>query len=99
MFSGGDAVEPETEKDKEPESCSTADTETDSAYNRLQQFLKANSATLSSSPDTWSKEIAQYAAGGPRTTSLSELYTALKGVPPTSVEAERVFSVTGQFYT
>ena len=38
-------------------------------------------------------------SGGERTSALLDLFNALKSVPPTSVEAERVFSVTGLFLT
>ena len=39
-----------------------------------------------------------FAKSGERPKSLEQLHAALKSVPPTSVEAERVFSVSGQFY-
>lgn len=38
-------------------------------------------------------------SGGEKTSALTSVFNALMGVPPTSVEAERVFSVTGLFLT
>ena len=55
---------------------------------------KSNSQT-----DTWTKEVNLFASGGEKTTALSDIDSCLKTIPPTSVEAERVFSVTGLFLT
>ena len=52
---------------------------------------------LDTEQDTFSKEVQLYISGGERTSSLIKLHNDLKSVPPTSVEAERVFSVTGLF--
>jgi hypothetical protein len=45
------------------------------------------------------KEMAVYELTGSRPSSLEKLYQALLTIPPTSVEAERVFSATGLFIT
>ena len=49
--------------------------------------------------DTFSKEIAFFIAGKEKTTALKHVYDALLVIPPTSVEAERVFSAGGLYLT
>ena len=40
-----------------------------------------------------------FVSGGEKTAALLDIHSCLKTIPPTSVEAERVFSVTGLFLT
>ena len=49
--------------------------------------------------DTRYKEVNLFVSGGEKTSALLDIHSCLKTIPPTSVEAERVFSVTGLFLT
>lgn len=48
---------------------------------------------------TLSKEMTIFESSGKRTENLELLFQALEPIPPTSVEAERAFSVAGRFLT
>ena len=52
-----------------------------------------------SEQDTFTKEVQLYVSGEQKTPTLVSLHNAYKSVPPTSVEAERVFAVTGLYLT
>lgn len=45
------------------------------------------------------RELDLFEATGQRPTNATLLYEALKSIPPTSVESERVFSAAGLFVT
>ena len=67
---------------------------------QLADFLKQQSSGKSSEvQDTFSKEIGLFIAGRKQTAELQLLHQALQAVPPTSVEAECVFSAGGLFLT
>ena len=67
---------------------------------QLADFLKQQSSGKSSEvQDTFSKEIGLFIAGKKQTAELQLLHQALQAVPPTSVEAERVFSAGGLYLT
>ena len=67
---------------------------------QLSDFLKQQSFGKSTEvQDTFSREIGLFRAGKKQTTQLQLLHKALQTVPPTSVEAERVFSAGGLFLT
>lgn len=67
---------------------------------QLSDFLKQQSSGKSTEvQDTFSREIGLFIAGRKLTTELKLLHKALQTVPPTSVEAERVFSAGGLFLT
>ena len=67
---------------------------------QLSDFLKQQSSGKSTEvQDTFSREIGLFIAGKKQTTELQLLHKALQTVPPTSVEAERVFSAGGLFLT
>ena len=67
---------------------------------QLSDFLKQQSSGKSTEvQDTFSREIRLFIAGKKQTAQLQLLHKALQTVPPTSVEAERVFSAGGLFLT
>ena len=67
---------------------------------QLSDFLKQQSSGKSTEvQDTFAREIGLFIAGKKQTTQLQLLHKALQTVPPTSVEAERVFSAGGLFLT
>ena len=67
---------------------------------QLSDFLKQQSSgKYTEVQDTFSREIGLFIAGKKQTTQLQLLHKALLTVPPTSVEAERVFSAGGLFLT
>ena len=47
---------------------------------------------------TFSKEVQLFAVGREQTTSIVSVKRAIVTIPPTSVEAERVFSAAGLFF-
>ena len=47
--------------------------------------------------DTFTKEVGLLIASRKKTTDLENLYIAFLVIPPTSVEAKRVFSAAGLF--
>ena len=51
------------------------------------------------SSDLWSKRVELFTKTEERPPCLELMHFALSTVPPTSVEAERIFSICGQFYT
>ena len=85
---------PTSAEDDSPENTSANE---DDLFKKFCNYIKPDD--VETDKDTFSKEVLLFVSGGERTTALSQLYDALKGVPPTSVEAERVFSVTGLFLT
>ena len=68
------------------------------AYDEFLDFIKKPEQSNSHS-DTWTKEVNLFVSGGEKTAALLDIHSCLKTIPPTSVEAERVFSVTGLFLT
>lgn len=71
---------------------------------RINEAISATPSTSSAHSDSSSQldmetkvrvEMALYDSGGERGLHLSRVYKLLKTVPPTSVEAERVFSAAG----
>ena len=65
---------------------------------QLSHFLKQQSSAKSSeAQDTFTREIGLFIAGRKQTAELQLLHQTLRVVPPTSVEAERVFSAGGLF--
>ena len=50
-------------------------------------------------PANVSEELVNFAQTKVRSPRLSKLYEALKTIPPSSIESERAFSITGQFIT
>ena len=94
----------EPEETTEPSSSSpkkvTGDKNKKDLNKAFELFLSSQKAsTPTPAADVWSKKLELFSKSGERSPSLSQMYDALKTVPPTSVEAERVFSVTGQFYS
>ena len=71
--------------------------ESEVLFNKFCKYMK--NVEVSSEQDTFSKEVQLYVSGGERTSTLVKLCNAYSSIPPTSVEAERVFSVTGLFLT
>ena len=67
-------------------------------FDEFLDFIKKPD-TSNSQSDTWSKEVNLFVSGGEKTAALLDIYSFLKTIPPTSVEAERVFSVTELFLT
>ena len=67
-------------------------------FDEFLDFIKKPD-TSNSQSDTWSKEVNLFVSGGEKTAALLDIHSCLKTIPPTSVEAERVFSVTGLFLT
>ena len=65
----------------------------------LAEFLKSKQSTSRVEADTFTKEFNLHVSGGVRTKTLQEAYEAVLVVPPTSVEAERVFSAAGLYLT
>ena len=57
----------------------------------LSEFLRSSHGTSRPETDTFTKEFNLHVSGGERTRTLQQTYEALLVVPPTSVEAERVF--------
>ena len=55
----------------------------------LSEFLRSSHGTNRPETDTFTKEFNLHVSGGERT--IQQTYEALLVVPPTSVEAERVF--------
>ena len=51
------------------------------------------------SSDLWIKRVELFTKTEERPPCLELLHSALSSVPPSSVEAERIFSICGQFYT
>jgi hypothetical protein len=79
-----------------------------SSYDELNAALQDQSAVFNpekedaSSKDillTLKREMSVYESTGCRPSSLELLFKALMTIPPTSVEAERVFSAAGLFVT
>ena len=68
------------------------------AYDEFLDFIKKPEQSNSHS-DTWTKEVNLFVSGGERTAPLLDIHFCLKTIPPTSVEAEKVFFVTGLFLT
>ena len=50
-------------------------------------------------PANVSEELVNFAQTKVRSPLLNKLYEALKTIPPSSIESERAFSITGQFIT
>ena len=71
--------------------------ESEVLFSKFCKYMK--NVEVSSEQDTFSKEVQLYISGGERTSTLVNLFNAYSSIPPTSVEAERVFSVTGLFLT
>ena len=65
----------------------------------LSEFLRSSHGTNRPETDTFTKEFNLHVSGGERTRTLQQTYEALLVVPPTSVEAERVFSASGLYLT
>jgi hypothetical protein len=65
----------------------------------LSDFLKEQRNCSPSDVDTFSKEIGLFVAGHERTTAIRLIHETLLIIPPTSVEAERVFSAAVLFLT
>ena len=59
----------------------------------------ASSSSSSAETDTFSKEVQLFAVGREETSSIAATKRALMTIPPTSVEAERVFSAAGLYFT
>ena len=70
---------------------------------QLSQFITASTLPVPSqevaNSDIFSKEIQLFISGGKKTPALDSLSKSLLVIPPTSVEAERVFSAAGLFVT
>ena len=68
---------------------------------QLSQFITASTLPLQevANSDIFSKEIQLFISGGKKTPALDSLSKSLLVIPPTSVEAERVFSAAGLFVT
>ena len=71
-----------------------------SLSNELENLLSKSPSQHERRVDnTFAKEVNLYMAGSEQTSSLKMIHQALMSVPPTSVEAERVFSASGLFLT
>ena len=66
----------------------------------FQEFMTAEKrAAPTPSSDLWIERVELFTKTEERPPCLELLHSALFTVPPTSVEAERIFSICGQFYT
>ena len=79
-------------------------TSADTVTAKIISFYKQARATTvteieAASSDLWSKRVELLTKTEVRPPCLELLHSALSTVPPTSVEAERIFSFCGQFYT
>ena len=66
---------------------------------QLNNFLKNQVAQTPADGNTFYKEVGVYISGLQKTKKMELLHRALLVIPPTSVEAERVFSAAGQYLT
>ena len=67
---------------------------------KLRDFLNQQSTNSpAESIDTFSKEVQLFAIAREQTTSIAAAKRARLNIPPTSVEAERLFSAAGLFFT
>ena len=88
------------EEEPEKEASSTSTSSTSSPTAAFQEFMTAEKrAAPTPSLDLWSKRVKLFTTTEERPPCLELLHSALSTVPPTSVEAERIFSICGQFYT
>ncbi|CAH2084627.1 unnamed protein product [Euphydryas editha] len=92
--------------DTEPStSCSDVNNEPDKSFvNQMEQAIKNIQENVpeiqkTTTRATLKKEFQLFEATGKRTESLELLYTALNTIKPTSVENERVFSLSGGIIT
>ena len=65
----------------------------------LSDFLKEQRSLPLSDVDTFSKEIGLFIARHEKTIAIRDIHNTLMIIPPTFVEAERVFSAGGLFLT
>ena len=87
----------EEEPEEKASPSTTSPTDMTAAF---QEFMTAEKrAAPTPSSDLWSKRVELFTKTGERTPCLELLHSALFTVPPTSVEAERIFSICGLFYT
>ena len=74
-----------------------------SLQNHLQKYdsttkpKRVNALTDSAQHCSFTIELALFESTGLRTPRLERLYKTMLALPPTSIEAERVFSLTGLF--
>ena len=74
----------------------TANTVVELSLSRqLQDYLDNSRQPDRQHQDTFTKEVGLFVASGERTTRIQQIHRALLVVPPTSVEAERMFSASG----
>ena len=87
---------------EDPSSCSVDEPSSDPApADRIDITAQLNQQSTNSPPASigiFSQEVRLFAVGREQTTSISAVKGALLTIPPTSVEAERVFSAAGCFY-
>ena len=81
----------EEEPEEEASPTSTSPTDMTAAF---QEFMTAEKrAAPTPSSDLWSKRVELFTETEERPPCLELLHSALSTVPPTSVEAERIFSI------
>ena len=87
----------EEEPEEEASPTSTSSTDMTAAFQEFMTTEKRAAPTPSS--DLWIKRVELFTKTEKRPPCLELMYSALSTVPPSSVEAERIFSICGQFYT
>ena len=65
----------------------------------LSEFLRSSHGTNRPETDIFTKEFNLHVSGRERTRTLKQTYEALLVVPPTSYEAEDIFSAPGLYLT
>ena len=86
----------EEEPQEEASPTSTSPTGMTAAFQEFMTTEKRAAPTPSS--DLWSKSVELFTKTEEIPPCLDLLHSALSTVPPTSVEAEHIFSICGQFY-
>ena len=87
----------EEEPEEEASPTSTSSTDMTAAFQEFMTTEKRAAPTPSS--DLWIKRVELFTKTEERPPCLELLHSALSTVPPSSVEAERIFSICGKFYT
>ena len=99
MFLAAPSSDSDTSEDNlHPDTTSENDGEKTNLATELSQYLKDGEPD-SLRQDTFAKEFALFASGVEKTKVLTDMYNSLMTIPPTSVEAERVFSASDLFLT